>query len=48
MTTRRHLVTALAAAAASTAWPARAQAWPTRPVRIVLQFPPGGSTDAVA
>ncbi|MBL8332942.1 MAG: tripartite tricarboxylate transporter substrate binding protein, partial [Rubrivivax sp.] len=47
-TTRRHLVTALAAAAASTAWPARAQAWPTRPVRIVLQFPPGGSTDAVA
>ena len=27
---------------------AMAQAWPTKPVRIVLQFPSGGSTDAVA
>ena len=27
---------------------AMAQAWPTKPVRIVLQFPTGGSTDAVA
>ncbi len=25
-----------------------AQSWPTKPVRIVLQFPTGGSTDAVA
>lgn len=25
-----------------------AQAWPTKPVRIVLQFPTGGSTDVVA
>ena len=25
-----------------------AQNWPTKPIRIVLQFPPGGSTDAVA
>jgi len=27
---------------------ASAQNWPTKPVRIVLQFPPGGSTDVVA
>jgi len=27
---------------------AMAQTWPTKPIRIVLQFPPGGSTDAVA
>ena len=25
-----------------------AQAWPAKPIRIVLQFPPGGSTDLVA
>ena len=30
------------------AWFAHAQTWPAKPVRIVLQFPPGGSTDAVA
>ncbi len=25
-----------------------AQTWPSKPIRIVLQFPPGGSTDVVA
>jgi tripartite-type tricarboxylate transporter receptor subunit TctC len=34
--------------AATLAQPAWAQAWPSKPIRIVLQFPPGGSTDAVA
>lgn len=27
---------------------AHAQTWPSKPIKIVLQFPPGGSTDAVA
>jgi tripartite-type tricarboxylate transporter receptor subunit TctC len=27
---------------------AAAQSWPAKPIRIVLQFPPGGSTDVVA
>jgi tripartite-type tricarboxylate transporter receptor subunit TctC len=44
--------TLLTAAAASLALPhvARAQdgAWPSRPVRIIVPFPPGGSNDAVA
>ena len=35
------------ALASLAAW-ASAQTWPTKPVRIVLQFPPGGSTDVVA
>lgn len=39
---------ALAAAAICAAPLAAAQTWPTKPVRIVLQFPPGGSTDVVA
>ncbi len=35
--------------ALATAMPfAAAQSWPTKPIRIVLQFPPGGSTDVVA
>ncbi|WP_270938625.1 Bug family tripartite tricarboxylate transporter substrate binding protein [Falsiroseomonas oryzae] len=44
--TRRTL---LAAGAASLATPAIAQApWPNRPVRVIVPWPPGGSTDVLA
>jgi tripartite-type tricarboxylate transporter receptor subunit TctC len=40
---RASLALPLAALAA----PARAQSWPTRPIRLIIGFPAGGSTDLV-
>lgn len=46
---RRRLLTAAAAvAAAPLARPALAQAWPARSVRVIVPWPPAGSTDVLA
>jgi len=43
----RRIAAALLAAAALIR-PAQAQSWPTRPVRIVIPYPPGGPSDFIA
>jgi tripartite-type tricarboxylate transporter receptor subunit TctC len=46
---RRHMPLIAAALASSLCSPAVAQeAWPTRTIRIIVTFPPGGSSDIVA
>lgn len=44
---RRHLLAAAAATLAG-ALPARAQAWPVRPIRMIVPFPAGTSPDLIA
>jgi tripartite-type tricarboxylate transporter receptor subunit TctC len=47
--TRRRLGgLALGAATLGPAGPARAQAWPARPVTVIVPYPAGGSTDVLA
>ncbi len=45
---RQFTLVVCALAALLTTNYASAQAWPSKPIRIVLQFPPGGATDVVA
>ena len=44
--TRRTMLGAAAASLVASA--GQAQAWPSGPIRLVIPFPPGGSTDALA
>src|SRR5919202_5746685 len=50
MPTRRDALLGLAAAGSclALAAPSRAETWPSKPVRVVVPYPPGGSTDITA
>ncbi|WP_457280460.1 Bug family tripartite tricarboxylate transporter substrate binding protein [Polaromonas sp. P5_D5] len=47
MKTRTFLKASLAAGLAAAAFGAAAQAYPSRPVKVIIPFPPGGTLDAV-
>jgi tripartite-type tricarboxylate transporter receptor subunit TctC len=44
---RRAMLAALATAAAAATLPASAQNWPSRPVRVLVPYPPGSGTDII-
>ena len=44
---RRGLICSLALGAVLMASQAMAQSWPSRPLRIIVAFPPGGVADAI-
>jgi tripartite-type tricarboxylate transporter receptor subunit TctC len=44
---RRHVLRIAAASAAAIAAPTFAQAWPSRPIKLVVPFPPGSSPDII-
>ena len=45
---RRRLIGALGAAGASAALPSLAAGWPERPLRLIVPYTPGGSSDLIA
>jgi tripartite-type tricarboxylate transporter receptor subunit TctC len=46
--TRRLLVQAIALTVAMSGASAMAQAWPSKPITLIVPFPPGGTTDVLA
>jgi tripartite-type tricarboxylate transporter receptor subunit TctC len=45
---RRHLIRALALSVAMASGAAVAQAWPSKPISLIVPFPAGGTTDVLA
>ncbi len=45
---RRQLIASAALASTAQPWSALAQAWPAKPVRFIVPFPPGGPVDTTA